>query len=379
MTEQDLLCQFLNKNIKINTISNLLLIINFLNMKNTINIKSTLFATALFLAAFMNSFAQETPPAATVFAGSLDMYYKYDFSKFDNSKTSFTRSNDSFELGMASIEASHKIGKASVFVDLGFGTRASEFTYNDASTTFMVKQMYVNYDFSPSFKVTAGSFGTHIGYELLDAIDNKNYSMSYAFTNGPFFNTGVKAQYTVGKYNFMAGVTNPTDFKSAVRAGSTQKTVIAQLGYTGDTGSAFFNFTSGSVNPISTANKTQFDLVASKKIGEKLSLGFNGTYALTTDDVVSGTNSWYSVVGYANVTLKKNLSLAYRAEYFDDKDGVVGLAATVFANTLSLNFKEGNLTFIPEFRLDSASENIFTDGAPQKTTAYVLLATTYSF
>ena len=68
------------------------------------------------------------------------------------------------------------------------------------------------------FKVTAGSFGTHIGYELLDAVDNKNYSMSYAFTNGPFFNTGIKAQYTAGKVSFMAGVSNPTDFKSALDA-----------------------------------------------------------------------------------------------------------------------------------------------------------------
>jgi hypothetical protein len=348
-------------------------------MNTTINIKSTLLIATFALAVFTNSFAQEAKPAATVFAGSVDMYYKYDFSKFDNSLTSFTKSHDSFELGMASIEASHKSGKASVFVDLGFGTRASEFTYNDATTTFMVKQLYVNYDFSPSFKVTAGSFGTHIGYELLDAVDNKNYSMSYAFTNGPFFNTGVKAQYTVGKYNFMAGITNPTDFKSAVSAGSTQKTFIAQLGYTGDTGSAFFNVTSGSMNPVSTANKTQFDFVASKKVSEKLSLGFNGTYALTSDDVVDGTNSWFSVVGYANVTLKKNLSLAYRAEYFDDKDSVVGIGANIFANTLSLNFKDGNLTFIPEFRLDSASKKIFTDGTPQKTSAFLLLATTYSF
>lgn len=348
-------------------------------MKNTINIKSTLFSAALFLTALANSFAQDATPPATVFAGSVDMYYKYDFSKFDNSLTSFTKSNDSFELGMASIEASHKAGKASVFVDLGFGTRASEFTYNDATTTFMVKQLYVTYDFSPNFKVTAGSFGTHIGYELLDAIDNKNYSMSYAFTNGPFFNTGVKAQYTVGKYNFMAGVTNPTDFKSAVSAGSTQKTFIAQLGYTGETGSAFFNITSGSTNPVSTVNKTQFDFVASKKISEKLSLGFNGTYALTSDDIIDESNSWFSVLGYANISLKKNLSLAYRAEYFDDKDGVVGIGANVFANTLSLNFKEGNLTFIPEFRLDSASEKIFTDSSPIKTTAYFLLATTYSF
>jgi hypothetical protein len=33
----------------------------------------------------------------------------------------------SFELGMVSIEASHKMGKASVFVDLGFGNRAAVF------------------------------------------------------------------------------------------------------------------------------------------------------------------------------------------------------------------------------------------------------------
>jgi hypothetical protein len=348
-------------------------------MKNSINIKSISLSIALFFMNLFNSFSQDTTKSSTVFSGSADMYYKYDCSKFDNSKTSFTKSHDSFELGMASIKAAHNSGKASILVDLGFGNRAAEFTYNDTTATFMVKQLYVSYDFSTSFKVTAGSFATHLGYELIDAVDNKNYSMSYAFTNGPFFNTGVKAQYTVGKYNFMAGVTNPTDFKSASKAGSTQKTVIAQVGYTGKTGNAYFNFTSGSLNPVSTANKTQFDIVASKKVGEKLSLGFNGTYALTSDDLLNKTKSWYSVIGYANVTLKSNLSLAYRAEYFDDKDNVVGLAANVFANTLSLNYKEGNLTFIPEIRVDTASENIFTDGNPKKGTAYILIATTYAF
>lgn len=348
-------------------------------MNNSINIKSISLSVALFFIALFNSFSQDATKSSTLFSGSADMYYKYDFSKFDNSKTSFTKSHDSFELGMASIKAAHKTGKASVLVDLGFGNRAAEFTYNDTTATFMVKQLYVSYDFSPSFKVTAGSFATHLGYELIDAIDNKNYSMSYAFTNGPFFNTGVKAQYTVGNYNFMAGVTNPTDFKSASKAGSTQKTVIAQIGYTGKTGNAYFNFTSGSSNPISTINKTQFDIVASKKVGEKLSLGFNGTYAVTSDDLLNEKKAWYSVIGYANVTLKSNLSLAYRAEYFDDKDNIIGLAANVFANTLSLNFKEGNLTFIPELRIESASDTIFTDGTPKKSSAFILLATSYSF
>lgn len=337
---------------------------------------------SLFVICSANA-QESTPPPATVFAGSADFYYKYDFAEVDNSYTSFTHSHDSFEIGMASIEASHKLGKASVFVDLGFGTRASEFTYNDAANTFMIKQLYVTYDFSPSFKVIAGSFATHLGFELVDAVDNKNYSMSYAFTNGPFFNTGVKAQYTSGKYSFMAGVTNPTDFKTASDAGSKQKTFIGQIGYTAETGSAYLNFTSGSAFPASDKNKTQFDFVGTKKLNDKFTLGFNGTYAMVNDDFDSELDAnWFSLVGYASYAVKSKLSLAYRLEYFDDSDGAIfGAKPSIIGNTLSLNFKEVNFTFIPEIRFDSSSEDIFSknDGGATGSSAYVLVATTYSF
>jgi len=344
---------------------------------------------ALTLALMLTTtltFAQDTPAPATTFAGSADAYYKYDFSNIDNSYTSFTNSHNSFELGMASIEASHKMGKASVFVDLGFGKRAAQFTYNDDSTTFMIKQLNFTYEFSDKFKVIGGSFGTHLGYELLDAVDNKNYSMSYAFTYGPFFNTGVKAQYTSGKYSFMAGVTNPTDFKSTIEAGSTQKTFIGQIAYAGDTGSAYFNVTSGSSNPSSDENKTQFDFVGSKKISDKFSLGFNGTYAKTSNDNDSSFDGeWFALVGYANYAVKETVSLAYRLEYFDAKNATPGVGilagSSVIGNTLSLNYKVGNLTIIPEIRVDSASEDIFSDSdlTPKGLTAFALLATTYSF
>lgn len=348
--------------------------------------KNHLAAIALLLTTTL-TFAQETTPAsATTFAGSADAYYKYDFSGIDNSLTSFTNSHNSFELGMASIEASHKMGKASVFVDLGFGSRAAQFTYNDDSTTFMIKQLNFTYEFSDKFKVTAGSFGTHIGYELLDAVDNKNYSMSYAFTYGPFFNTGVKAQYISGKMSFMAGVTNPTDFKTTIEAGSSQKTFIGQIAFLGDTGSAYFNVTSGSSNPSSDENKTQFDFVGTKKLSDAFSLGFNGTYAMTNNDFDNALDGeWFSLVGYANLALKESLSLAYRLEYLDAKEATAGLGVlagtSVVGNTLSLNYKVGNLTIIPEFRVDTASQDIFSnsDAAPKGVTAYALLATTYSF
>lgn len=335
------------------------------------------FATCL---STFETVAQDNAP--TVFAGSADMYYKYDFSKQDNGLTSFTNSHDSFQLGMLSLEASHQFGKASVYADLGFGNRAAQFSYNDGSNTFMIKQLNVTYEFNKSFKIVAGSFGTHIGYELVDAIDNKNYSMSYGFSYGPFFNTGVKAILTKGKYSYMLGVTNPTDFKTAVEAGSTQKTIIGQFAYAGDSGSVFFNFTSGSSNPSSDKNKTQFDFVGTKKVSEKVHLGFNATYAIVSDDNDSALDgNWYSLAGYLSCALKNKWSVAYRLEYFDDADGVVAFSggANVLSNTLSLNFKEGNFTFIPEFRLDSASKEIFNAGTPKKINAFALVATTYTF
>ena len=355
-------------------------------MKKTVLILALVLTTSL---TFAQDAVVATPPATTI-TGSADMYYKYDFSdQQGNGLTSFTNSHNSFELGMASLQAAHKLGKGSVFVDLGFGKRASEFSYNDGSMTFMIKQLTFTYDITDKFKVVAGSFATHIGYELVDAIGNKNYSMSYAFTNGPFFNTGVKAVYTSGKLSFMAGVTNPTDFKTAMEAGSTQKTFIGQIGYTGSTGSAYFNVTSGSANPNpafqggSDKNATQFDIVASKKLNDKFSLGFNGTYRMISDDFDSTLDgNWFSLVGYANYTVKDNLSIAYRMEYFSvdeylsPPDGL-----NIFANTLSLNYKVGNLTIIPEIRYDSSSEDTFidSDALPTSSNAYILLATTYSF
>ena len=75
------------------------------------------------------------PSPATTFSGSLDLYYRYNFANapgFNNNYTSFTNSQNSFELGMATIRADHSWSKAGVTVELGFGRRAQEFSYNEA-------------------------------------------------------------------------------------------------------------------------------------------------------------------------------------------------------------------------------------------------------
>ncbi len=153
------------------------------------------------------------PSPATTFSGSLDLYYRYNFANapsFNNNYTSFTNSQNSFELGMATIRADHSWAKAGVTVELGFGRRAQEFSYNEAyqggtigapPTPYFsianVVQAFVYYNITDKIKLTAGKWGTHIGYEVVDAAANRNYSMGYMFSYGPFYNMGLKADIAI--------------------------------------------------------------------------------------------------------------------------------------------------------------------------------------
>jgi hypothetical protein len=50
------------------------------------------------------------------------------------------------------------------------------------NTSLLIKQLFVDYAATDNLTVTAGSWTTHVGYELLDAPENDIYSMSYAFS-----------------------------------------------------------------------------------------------------------------------------------------------------------------------------------------------------
>ena len=56
--------------------------------------------------------------------------------------------------------------------------RAKEFAYTDEGITQAIKQLYVSYSPAEWLKFTAGSWATHVGYELVDPQLNRNYSMS---------------------------------------------------------------------------------------------------------------------------------------------------------------------------------------------------------
>lgn len=325
-----------------------------------------------------------------IITGSADAYYKIDFANTKaNGFTSFTQTHNSFALGMASVKFEHRGRKVSAVADLGFGPRAKDFAYTDNGITQAIKQLYVSYAPTGWIKFTAGTWATHIGYELLDPQLNRNYSMSYMFTNGPFSHTGVKAELTKGKHGLMLGISNATDYRVIPDNQINRKFIIAQYSFKPtDAISIFLNYAGGQAPDTSKSN--QFDAVVTAKISDKFNIGYNGTVTATqTWNGIKNNKSetWWGSALYFNYDPLSWLGVTLRTELFgDEKQYKVFSAATeggnVFSTTLSASFKTGGFIFIPEFRLDNTKKAVlFTDknGALKKSASSLLFAAIYAF
>ena len=313
------------------------------------------------------AFAQNTP---LEISGSADAYWKYDFAKTANIPTSFATDHNSVSLGMIDVVLKKKTGKTSFVGEVSFGPRGAGQSIPDVDgQSFHIQNLYATYAASEKLSLTAGYMGTFIGYEVISPLANFHYSTSYLFTTGPFQNAGIKANYAVSsKVGLMVGLFNDqwNTYKATPEFGlnafGAQLTLTPAEGFT-----AYFNLLSGS------ESGTIVDLTAAYQITPKFKLGLN---AADYSGVESG--SGYSGLAlYPSVAISDTFGLGLRAESFKSKT----TDTSVTAFTLSANLKSGGLTFIPEIRLDSASEKEFysSNGNPTKSASQVALAMVYGF
>lgn len=80
-------------------------------MKKVLTLLGLIFTTTA-------AFAQDKPIEIT---GSADVYYKYDFAKTGNIKTSFATDQNSISLGMLDIAVKKTTGKTSFVGEISFG------------------------------------------------------------------------------------------------------------------------------------------------------------------------------------------------------------------------------------------------------------------
>lgn len=338
-------------------------------------------------------------------SGYIDTYYFTNFNKpssRDNMGQSgvgrgFDRRVDQFQIGMVQTVFKYTNSKSEVVADLAFGPSAQYGNYgnvpnlspaygytlgNDVFSAVMIKQAYFKYNATEKLSFTAGQFGTHIGYEYIDAPLNFFYSINHTFNSGiPFYHTGIKASYAFSdKVSLMLGAVNGFDY---VHDNNRAKGLIGQLSLLPAEGlSVYFNFiSSNESNADATGstpdgNFTVYDLNGGYQATEKLFIGYwvmygtqHGTLGspgtfVPADGDVDATKSWYGANLYFTYALSDLFSMGFRGEYFNNDSGARGLrnfdssgqalgaSATTYTLTGSFTLADGHLLLKPELRAD---------------------------
>ncbi len=305
----------------------------------------------------------------------------------------FDQKENQFQLGLAQTKLSYSRYKSDVVLDLTFGPHADLGNYGNvlgpfgngkATTALAIKQAYFNYRFTSKFTLTAGQFGTHVGYEVIDAPINYNYSLSNLFNNGPFYHIGIKGSYAASsKVNLMAGLVNNWD---NLYDNNSFKTVIAQLNYNPNKKMAIYlNYVGGNENTQPYPNtrkdslhakKQLLDLVVTWNVTSKFYIGLNvvGGAASglavkpgdTTNTLVKMTHNWGGAALYTNYQFCKLFGLGIRAEFFDNTGGVMYIGKTdVKSITITPRFSldKDHLYIKPEFRMDVYKKIAYTGPA----------------
>jgi len=337
------------------------------------------------------------------FGGSVDAYFHSSFGVRNDASlindgegnyyggyapsTSFADGHG-FSLGMVNLVASYAGEKVGFTADVVFGPRGQAAVFGTASGQAVVNQLFVYYKLGKAVTLNLGQFNTFLGYEVISPAVNFHYSTSYLFSWGPFNHTGLRADFDFGNgFVGKLAIMNPTDIVEFNPVNT--YTAGLQLGKTTDAGGIWLNFLYGDQdgkldadvdpNGASSAGKLfQADITTGWNISDAFYLGANASYQMVGEgEQVSGTSvvkagndnsSFAGIALYPKVTLSDAFAIGLRAEYFSVKNNhfnpaIFGVDANGDGNimeyTLSANYKVGGFTFIPEFRVDVASEDSF--------------------
>ncbi len=360
----------------------------------------------------------EEKPKVTI-SGYIDTYYLHAFNGPKSGTLmgnpavnsgypvgrAFDRMADQFSLGLVQTKFTYSDKHSDLVIDLTFGPNAelgnfgntrvaSNPAYNTSlwyptsgyatqlyGTSAAIKQAYFTWKATGKLSFTVGQFGTHVGYEVIDAPINYHYSLSNLFNNGPFYHIGAKANYAfTDKVALMVGIVNNWD---NLFDNNKQKTVIGQLylkpvdgfniylnyigGYGDDTYLSTLA-TSGNKPYLERYTRQLFDLTTGYQITSKFYMGLNAAYGFynftaTGTDLVdikksygSASPAWGGVAVYSNYAISDILGIGARFESFHDPNYVryIGTRNNSLTVTAPITLADGHLIVKPELRIDNA-------------------------
>ncbi len=269
------------------------------------------------------------------------------------------------------------------------------------TTPFDLTQAFVTYN-APLGKGLQISFGKFVApetAEVIEAIDNFNYSRSFLFNYAvPFTLTGIKTYYAFSDaFNAAFYLVNGWDVTDDNNTG---KTVGLSFGVTPvQPFNMAFNFLYGPEQDHNNSNERfLFDWVGTLTATKNLTFVLNTDYA-TEQNVLTALGShdarWYGIAGYTRYSFNDWFAVAGRGEWFNDPEGVrtstaltsntstptmpTGIGRTLKEGTFTTEFKVAkNLILRPEYRHDWSDQYSF-DAGRYKTQDTLSLGVMYLF
>jgi len=233
---------------------------------------------------------------------------------------------------------------------------------------FDVTEAYISYNAAvgKGLRFDVGKMVTYFGAEVIEAIDNPNYSRSLLFNYAiPFTHTGLKTSYGFtdalsASLHIVNGWDNSTDNNSG-------KCVGLSVGYApAEVISGYVNLMTGPEKSDNNRdNRTLVDLVATIKPIKPLSIILNYDDAQEDHSAASGgTAKWSGFAGIVKYDINDTYSIAVRGESFDDHDGVrTGAVQKLIEATVTLELRlNGGIILRPEYRHDSSNKESFDNG-----------------
>lgn len=331
------------------------------------------------------------------FGAYAEAYYSYDFNNLiNNAKPSFLYSfnkNNEVSINLASIKGAYITNRIRANLALAVGT------YMNANYAAEPGILGNFYEGNAGIKLSGGSnlwldvgvFPSHIGFESAVGKDNWTLTRSLVAENTPYFESGAKISYTSDndKWFLSALVLNgwqhikPVD-GNTIPAFGTQITYKPFQRVTLNS-STFL----GSDKPDSARQMRYFhNFYAILKLNDMLSttIGFDiGVEQKTKDS--SNMNTWFNPTMILRYTPTIKTAVAIRAEYYDDKHGVIIASDTSSGFKtwgLSVNFDyniTSNLLWRIEARTLQSKDNIFiaNDGFASDTNTFITTSLATSF
>lgn len=282
-------------------------------------------------ALFANTAIADTASALKV-NGYLETYHTHDFEKNASARPDFIYSHNIANkpsINLAMLKAAFNTGRVRANLALGSGTYMRANYALEPEDLQKIFEANLGYQLSNQHNVwlDVGVMPSHIGFESAVGADNWTVTRSMLADNSPYFETGAKLSYTSTDGQWYAAALLLNGWQRIQRPeGNTTPSFGHQLTYkpnakiTLNSSSLIGNDQSDRERKMryfhnfygQFALTEQISLMTGFDIGAEQKAHNSGDYSV-----------WFTPVLIAKYQLSEQLSAAFRAEYYQDKEGVI--------------------------------------------------------